>query len=266
MAQTAPTPRPGTPVRLVKSHRAARVARAVLGPDPAAAAVPSTKIVTANPVWARTQRRFARAAIWTLPGYAMLLIALGLVAVPEADGNFAGYARFVTTDAYRYLNVGTVVGAWLGLVGIVALTGLLAGTRGRYFAIAGLLTGLGGTAVTLPLVGLRGLAEPVIGRVYQSGDAAGAAALRHDLYDTTTTRVALAGAVLSGLGWLLLSIAALRARVLNRTDGYLLMLSALLLGGAWYLPLLRTVAALLFLAATLGLAFTATRLLPRPAQ
>lgn len=265
MAQAAPTPRTGSPVRLVKSHRAGRVARAVLGPD-AVAAVPDTKIVTANPVWARTQRRFARAAIWTLPGYGALLVVLGLVTVPEHDGDLAGYARFVTTDAYRYLNAGTVAGAWLGLVGIVALTGLLAGTRGRYFAIAGLLTGLAGTAVTLPLVGLRGLAEPLVGRVYQRGDAAGAAVLRHDLYDPTTTRVALVGAVLSGSGWLLLGIAALLARVLNRADGYLLALSALLFGGAWYLPMLRTVAALLFLAATLGLAFTATRLVPRPAR
>lgn len=261
MAQTAPTPRSGSPIRLVKTHRAGR-GRAALEPAPAPVAA-RTRVVAGNPAWARTQRRLGRAATWTLPGYAALLVGLGLVKVPDPDIDFGGYAKYVTTDGYRYLTIGTVAGSWLGLIGIIAVTGLLTGTRARYTAIAALLVGLTGTVVALPLVGLRGLGEPIVGRAYQRGDQAGAVALYADLHDTTAARAALAAVVLGGLGWLLLGIATLQARVLNRADGYLLMFAAVLLGAARYLPILHAAGALLFLAAALGIALTANRLVPR---
>ncbi len=264
MTDIAPTPRPSSPIRLVKSHRT-RPARLVGGRDGAVAGATPSRAVTANLVWARTLRRFGRAAIWTLPAYAVVLAVIGLADVPDPDANFGAYAGYVTADSFRFLTMGTVAAFWLGLLGFIALTGLLAGTRGRRTAIAGLLAGLSGTVLALPLIGLHGLAEPVIGRVYQRGDRAGALALNADLYNATTDWITLASAVLGALGWLLLGLATLRAKHLNRADGYLLGLAGLVLGAGSYVPLLRTIGALLFLAAALGLAFTANRLIPRSA-
>ena len=83
--------------------------------------------------------------------------------------------------------------------------------------------------------------------------------------DHTTGRVLLAGgAILLAVGALALAFAVLGSRVLNRTDAWLIMLATVVAGVAAYLSweFLLTLAAMVMLAATLGLAFTASRIAP----
>jgi hypothetical protein len=193
---------------------------------------PAVPVSTA--AWARSVRRFARAAIWALPAYAL---AYGAVTLGPAANT--GPAPYLRADGPIELIVGLAAG-WLGLVAAVALAGLLAAVRSRRSAAAGLVAVLAGAALLLPIAGL-------------SGDARLAGVPVQWLH---WTALALVGA-----GWLLLGWAVTRSRLFNRGDGVLVMLSApLLAGGAGYYSPLRTIGALLLLAAGIGIAWTAGRL------
>ena len=182
-------------------------------------------------VWVWGVRRYARLALWALPAAAVLYgwSTLGIDTPPGP--------LLVELAAH-----------WLAAVAMIALTGLLAGTRPRRYALAGLLLGLAGSMLTLPL-----LAVP-------PGVAAAGSPLTAD-----QLRVAeVLAAATAGAGWLLLGWAVFRCRLVNPADGALLMLAAAALGAGAHAPQpLPTVGALLLLAAGTGLAWTGGRLIPR---
>ena len=158
-------------------------------------------------VWVWSVRRYARLALWALPAAAMLggWLTLGVETAPGP------LAVGLTAD-------------WLATIAMVALTALLAGTRARRTAIGGLLTGLAGTLLSLPLAALP-----------PDTLAAGAPLTVDQL------RVAaIVAAGTTGAGWLLLGWAVFRSKLVNPADGVLLML-----------------------AAGTGLAWTGSRLIPR---
>lgn len=182
-------------------------------------------------VWVWSVRRYARLALWALPAAAMLdgWLTLGIETPPGPL-------------------VVRLAADWLATIAMLALTALLAGTRARRTAIAGLLIGLAGTVLTLPLTALP------------PGTLAAGAPLTSD-----QLRVAVmvaAGTV--GAGWLLLGWAVFRSKLVNPADGVLLMLAALTIGaGPYARQPLPTVGTLLLLAAGTGLAWTGSRLIPR---
>ncbi|HEX2355788.1 MAG TPA: hypothetical protein VHI50_04960 [Micromonosporaceae bacterium] len=184
--------------------------------------------------WARSVRRFARGAIWALPMYAL---AYGAATLGPAE--HTGPAPFLSADRPVELVTGLAAG-WLGLVAAVALAGLLAPVRSRRSAAVGLVAVLAGTALLLPVGGLP------------ADDRLAGAPVR---------AMQWAALALVGAGWLLLGWAVSGSRLFNRGDGVLLMVAAPLLaaGGGLYGPL-RTIGALLMLAAGIGIAWTAGRL------
>jgi Amt family ammonium transporter len=182
-------------------------------------------------VWIWSVRRYARLALWALPAAALLLgwTTLGIDTPPGPL-------------------VVKLAAAWLSLIAMIALAGLLAGTRTRRSALTGLLLGVAGFLIALPVAALP----------------PGVAAAGSPLAAEAMHRVVVVGAICSGAGWLLLGWAVFRAKLVNPADGVLLMLAATAIGAA---PLtkepLPTVGALLLLAAGTGLAWTAGRLIPR---
>jgi hypothetical protein len=182
-------------------------------------------------VWIWSVRRYARMALWALPAAALLdgWAGLGVEAPPGPL-------------AVR------LAAAWLAVVAMIALAGLLAGTRTRRSALAGLLVGLAGFLIALPLEALP-------------PDTAAAGST------LTVGQLGLAAMVAAGatgLGWLLLGWAVFRSKLVNPADGVLLMLAAVAIGaGPHVRQPLPTVGALLLLAAGTGLAWTAGRLIPR---
>ncbi|WP_433303001.1 hypothetical protein ACQP2F_10790 [Actinoplanes sp. CA-030573] len=187
-------------------------------------------------VWIWSVRRYARLALWALPCAAML-------------------------DGWLTLGIDTPPGPmpvslaadWLAMVAMIALAALLSGSRTRRSALTGLLTGLAGTIIALPLAALTLVAPP--GGLLPPG-----APLTADQLDTAR----LVAAATSGLGWLLLGWAVFRSKLVNPADGILLMLAAAAIGaGAYAQKPLPTVGALLLLAAGTGLAWTGSRLIPR---
>ncbi|MFD0517044.1 hypothetical protein [Paractinoplanes durhamensis] len=129
-------------------------------------------------VWIWSVRRYARLSLWALPAAAVLdgWLTLGIDTPPGA------------------LPV-ALVADWLAAIAMIALAGLLAGTRTRRPAIAGLLIGLAGAMLTLPLAALP------------SGVAAEGLSLNPDQMHHAGT----AAAAVTGAGWLLLGWSVFRS-------------------------------------------------------
>ncbi|GIF07289.1 hypothetical protein [Actinoplanes siamensis] len=217
--------------RQTASGRPLRVAPAWVGAAPAGSAADHYRLPVRDAVWIWSVRRFARLALWALPAAAVLYgwFTLG-VHVPPGP-----------------LPVGLLAG-WLAIIALIALAGLLAGSRTRRIALTGLLVALAGATLLLPLAALpeEFAADAVAlppGQVHLLVEAAWA---------------------LSGSGVLLLGWAVFRSRLVNPADGVLLMLAAVVLGaGSYAVKPVPTVGALLLLAAGMGLAWTGGRLVPR---
>ncbi len=182
-------------------------------------------------VWIWSVRRYARLALWALPAAALL----------------HGWATLGVEARIGPLVVQLVAG-WLAIVAMLALAGLLAGARTRRSALAGLLVGLAGFLLALPLAALPD----------------GSAAAGAPLTGAQLGQVELLAAAVVGTGWLLLGWAVFRSKLVNPADGVLLMLAAVAIGAGAHAPQpLPTVGALLLVAAGTGLAWTGGRLIPR---
>jgi hypothetical protein len=172
--------------------------------------------------WARSLRRFARRAVWAVPAAAALFA-------------FAGPTGIQLAAALGALA--------LGELGVIALAGLFAGTAARHLGLAALLATLAGTVLAAPALGAAAVAAPV-GLANQVLVGVGVAALM--------------------AGWLALAAGVMVGGVLNGSDAVVLTV-AIAAGGAsvlFGLTLLRVVAAVLLLAAGLGIASMASRVNP----
>lgn len=188
-----------------------------------------------NATWAWSLRRFARHAVWLLPGYAVLY---GLLTLTGADG--ANPAAFLADGRPLHL-IGWVIAVWLGLLALMALTGLLVATRSRREAAAGLLVALAGALLMLPF-----------------------AALPEEVSSTGAKVLAAAGATVYSAGWLLAGWALIRSGVFSYVDGVLLMLAGPMLGvGGMFVSALQTLGAMFALASGIGVAWRAGRLVPQ---
>ncbi|MGE5826764.1 MAG: hypothetical protein ACM30G_00160 [Micromonosporaceae bacterium] len=171
--------------------------------------------------WARSLRRWARIAVWAVPGAAVLFALSGPTGVQLVAG------------------LGALA---IGQLGAIALAALFAGTAARRVGLAGLLATLLGTVLAAAGLGAAGV---------------GAGAM-------PAGSVALAGVGVAALmtGWFAFAVAVLRGGVLNDSDAVVLAV-AIGAGGAsvlFGLTALRLIAALLLLAAGLGIASVAGRL------
>ncbi|MEV4630794.1 hypothetical protein AB0J90_31475 [Micromonospora sp. NPDC049523] len=183
--------------------------------------------------WAWSLRKFARGAVWILPGSAVLYGIVTLV----GDG-----AAPASADGHSFVLVLWVIATLLSVLGLMAITGLLVTARSRGTATAGLLVALAGAMLMLPFAGLPE---------------------ETSLYGGTGRALALVGASFYTLGWVLSGWAVLHSGVFSYSDGWLLMFAAPMVGvGGMAIGLLQTLGALLVLAAGIGIAWRAGRLVP----
>ncbi|MEU5553826.1 MULTISPECIES: hypothetical protein [unclassified Micromonospora] len=190
-----------------------------------------------NASWAWSLRRLARAAVWLLPAYAILYGAVAMA----SDGG-VGNDPYPADGRAVYL-IGWVAAIWLGLLALLGLAGLLAATRSRRSAVAGLLVSIAGTVLMLPFAGF---AEdtPVFG--------------------ATARSLVLVGATFYSVGWLLTGWAVARSGMFSMGDGTMLMIASPLLGlGGALIGSLQTFGAIFVLIAGIGIAYRSGRLLPR---
>ncbi|MET8148997.1 hypothetical protein ACIBSW_16030 [Actinoplanes sp. NPDC049668] len=181
-------------------------------------------------VWIWSVRRYARISLWALP--------LGAVLYGWTTLGVAGPPGTLLVQ---------LVAGWLCAVAMIGLAGLLSGSRTRRSALVGLLVGMAGFMLMLPLAALPEGVGP-------AGSGLSAAQVH---------AASLAAAAIAGVGWLLLGWAVFRSKLVNPADGVLLMLAAISIGaGSYAVRPLPTVGALLLLAAGMGLAWTGSRLIP----
>lgn len=239
----------------------ARMERAV--PAPHRVNARRTGAVAPNHRWAHTLRRFGRLAIWALPVYAVLAGLGALRRDPAFSTDPARFDHYIDDGRFTLAHLTYSAGAaFFGLLALIGITALLAGVRGRRLAAAGLICGLAGAAVLLPEVGTLILRQEAARRALLHGDLADLA-LNAQLRGGTGAVVVFVGALALTAGWILVGLAVWRSRVLQKSDGVLLIISApLLYLGGLILHMLPVLGALLLLAAGIGLAFTAARLNP----
>lgn len=150
--------------------------------------------------------RFARAGLWFLPVYGVLLALSTLTQQPDYETDFEGYAEYVTTDRFLISHLGaSIAGAALGLIGVVAALAFLARGPAVTAAIVGMALTIIGQVGNIALFGVAAFAQPAIGRAYLDG-AEGTPELNDDVYGTplfATAGVAIlcfiAGAILLGV-------------------------------------------------------------------
>jgi hypothetical protein len=173
--------------------------------------------------------RYARGGLWALPLWAALLLVSTLTHQPSYSTDFPGYARYVTTTPFLLSHlVASILGAAIGLLGLIALFILLVGGRSPRLALAALVTSVLGTVLTASVFGVAAFAQPAIGRAYLGGDADQAVAINADVYGPPLFATALPGLLLFAAGTALFGAAVARSGWLPRWAGVGLALGGVL--------------------------------------
>jgi hypothetical protein len=208
--------------------------------------------------WAATFRRFGRFAAWFLPAGVIALAVASIWGWPTPANEPTG------ASPGTWLVV-TLAGLGLWLFGVIGMTALFAATPGRPWSVAAMVSTLVAMVLLLPVVGVVGLARPAVTRTARSIGGDAARDLEARFLDGSVARsLAFGGLVLLGVGVLALGLALLASEVMNRLDGWLMGAGVAVAAIAGFVSwdFLLALAAMVFLAATLGVAWTASRLTP----
>jgi hypothetical protein len=163
---------------------------------------------------------FARAGLWALPLWAVLLAVSTLTHQPSYSTDFPAYARYITTTPFLVSHLGaSIVGAAIGVLGLVALFILLVRGRGSRLALAGLVTSVLATVLTTSVFGVAAFAQPAIGRAYLAGHTELAVAINSEVYGPPLFATALPGLLLFATGIVLFGAAVARSGWLSRWAG-----------------------------------------------
>jgi len=158
--------------------------------------------------------------------------------------------------------IASIVGAAIGIIGMVALAAFLAG-RGRPRAAAwGLVTGVLGSTLVTAVVGIAAFAQPAIGRDYLAGHTTAARAMYYAAAQGNwLVATALTGAALVAASLVIFGVAAARTRPLPRLAGIGLAVGGPLFAviGAALDNFVETIACALLIACTVWIATAARR-------
>jgi hypothetical protein len=217
--------------------------------------------VIGDPGWARVLRRFSRIAVWMLPFSAGCIALSGMWGWPKPVPSHSAWQAL-----WLVMNL---VGLLLAIVGVIGLSALFAATTARRWAFTALVTMLGGSLFLAPVLGLIAVARPAVANVAGHIGADSAANLEDRFFRSPFGLwLAVAGLLLIGVGWISLGLAVLSCRVLNRTDGFLLMIAVALAVAGAYLSwqFLLVIGSLVALAAGMDLSWSAAQLRPDGSQ
>lgn len=156
-----------------------------------------------------TLTTWTTAGVIALPLSAVLLAFGTLTPQPDQARDPDGWATFVSSASYQVSHVATnLVGATLGILGVFALTLLIAGRTPRLAPTGMLLAVTGQIWFSVPAV-VSTFVTPAIGRAYLQGNQA-VMALQ---FPPSMTIVTLLALVLTVTGNIMLGIAAARSGI-----------------------------------------------------
>jgi hypothetical protein len=117
-------------------------------------------------------RSFARAAIWALPVWALMLFLGTLTHQPDPQTDMAGFAAYVTTTEFLLSHlVNSIAGAALGSIGVIALMLYLQDTKAVGKAITAMVLTVAGNTLTASVFGAAAFAQTAIGNAFLAGKA-----------------------------------------------------------------------------------------------
>ncbi len=132
---------------------------------------------------ARDLDRTTRWGIWALPVWAVLLFVGTIDHQPDTNTDFAGFARYVTTPEFLASHiVASIIGAGIGVLGLLALFIFLALRMRSRLAAAGLAMAVVGNVMLTAVFGLAAFGQVAVGRLYLAGHTAEAVAIYDDMY------------------------------------------------------------------------------------
>ncbi len=206
--------------------------------------------------------RITRWGLWALPVWAVLLFVGTVDHQPDTRTDFAGFARYVTTPEFLASHiVASIIGAGIGVLGLLGLFMFLALRVRSRLAAAGLAMAVVGNVMLTAVFGLAAFGQVAVGRLYLAGHTAEAVAIYDDMYGVPLAATAAAGILLLVIGITALGIAITRSRVLTRWLGIGLPVSIVVFGvvGAILNDFVQTIGAALLIVTTLWLAYSARR-------
>jgi hypothetical protein len=202
--------------------------------------------------------RLARWGLWALPVWTVLLFLGTLSHQPDTRTDFAGFARYVTTTEFLISHiVASIIGAAIGVLGLLALFTFLALRGPSRLAAVGLVFAVVGNVMITAIFGMAAFGQPAIGRLYLAGQTAEAVATYNDMYGAPLTATATAGILLLVLGVIAMGIAVARSRVLPGWAGIGMAVGIVIFGviGVILADIVQSIGALLLVASTLWLAY-----------
>ncbi len=207
--------------------------------------------------------RSARRGLWALPLWALGLLVGTWSHQPPPQTDIGAWSRYVTTPEFLYSHLfASILGGAVGMIGIAALGMLLVARGSVRLGLWAMVTGLVGNTLVAPLFGIAAWAQPAIGRVYLSGDAAAAQALYYDAAQPPT--LVLTGVVavlLLTASTVLFGIAVARSRWLPAWAGIALAVAGPLvfLVGFVLDNFVQTIGSALLIVSTVWIALVAAR-------
>ena len=166
------------------------------------------------------QWRVASAGVWLLPVHALLLALTTLTHEPDHSTRFGDWSRFVTTDMFVVSHLlGSILGAGLGLVGLVAALLFLVRGPAATAAMVGVALTVVGTTLFTAMFGAAAFAQPAIGRSFLDGGN-GMRAFYDDVYGAPLFLTFGVGALLFLAGAVVFGTAVARTSADLRWPGY----------------------------------------------
>jgi hypothetical protein len=165
--------------------------------------------------------RAARLGVWALPVWAALLCISTITEQPHWQTHPAAWSRYVTTSEFLASHlIGSIVGAAIGALGMVALGAVLARRGHPAIGLAAMVTGVVANVLSASALGVAAFAQPAIGRNYLAHPTAEGRLLIKTAANggpltamiITSGLLIIASAVIAGIG-------VARTRPLPRTAG-----------------------------------------------
>jgi hypothetical protein len=163
--------------------------------------------------------RAARAGLWLLPVYGVLLGLSTLTHQPSTD-EFDAYARYITTDVFLISHIGaSIFGAGLAVLGTVAVTVYLVRGRAPALAVVGLVMTTITNVFMASAFGSAAFVQPGIGRAHLNG-VEGMAALNADTaYGPALVATAATSTLFFAISGIVMGTAIARADARVRWEG-----------------------------------------------
>lgn len=211
-------------------------------------------------------RVFARRALWALPVWAALMFLATLTHQPDPQTAFTDFASYVTTRQFLLSHlVGSIAGAAIGSIGVIALMMYLQGSKVAGKAITGMVGTVAGNTLVTSIFGVAAFAQPAMGRLFLNGQP-NALDFYNQVYAVPLFATVSVGLWLFVIGGVFTGIAIARSGCLPRWTGWVYAIA--MVGFAlsnFLLPVGQSVMSALLFVATIAIAWSAGRMVPRQA-